>query len=125
MRGVPAGMLLFLWHCWGAAASVTVPTVKLRNGVDMPLLLMGVGSATWQNDTATAQLVFDALQVGFTGIDTASHYMNQKGVAQGISAAGIPRDDVWLSTKVMGCGHSDTYPMREGHCFEHVVDSGK
>lgn len=101
-----------------------VPTVSLPNGVAMPALLLGVGTATWMNDTSTAQVVLNGLRAGFPGIDTASHYRNQKGVAIGVALArreGVARGNVWLTTKVEGCGNSRTIPVRQGHCFADTL----
>ena len=67
------------------AATVNVPTTKLSNGVEMPVMVLGVGASTWRNNTATAQSVLDGLVAGFPGIDTANNYRNQVGVAQGMA----------------------------------------
>merc|ERR1712048_536212 len=73
----------------------TIPTHKLNNGVDMPMMSIG----TWQYDTSTAeQVVKDALSVGFNHIDTANNYRNQKGV--GAALKGVPRDSYFLTTKI-------------------------
>ena len=54
-----------------------VPTVRLNNGVDMPMMLWGSGGSTQENATSTAPAVRDALIAGFPGIDCANHYHNQ------------------------------------------------
>merc|ERR1719174_756450 len=67
-------------------AAATIPTHKLNNGIEMPMMSIG----TWQYNTATAeQVVKDALAVGFNHIDTANDYGNQKGV--GAALKGLDR----------------------------------
>lgn len=84
------GMLAFIGH-----AAATIPTHKLNNGVEMPMMSIG----TWQYDTSTAeQVVKDALSVGFNHIDTANNYNNQKGV--GAALKGVDRDSYFLTTKI-------------------------
>merc|ERR1712232_167076 len=81
----------------------TIPTHKLNNGVDMPMMSIG----TWQYDTATAQqVVKDALAVGFNHIDTANDYNNQKGV--GAALKGVDRDSYFLTTKIPDGSSSQT-----------------
>lgn len=74
------------------------PTVKLNNGVEMPMVALGV----WQYDNATAEdAIQKALSVGFTHIDTAYNYYNQQGVGKAL--AGKPRDSFFLTTKTPPC----------------------
>ena len=70
---------------------------ELNNGVLIPKL----GFGTWQtpNDIAPAA-VQTALRVGYTHIDTAGAYHNEEGVGDGIRTSGIPRDKVFVTTKV-------------------------
>eukprot|EP00928_Gymnodinium_smaydae_P033935 TRINITY_DN24168_c0_g4_i1.p1 TRINITY_DN24168_c0_g4~~TRINITY_DN24168_c0_g4_i1.p1 ORF type:complete len:277 (-),score=47.07 TRINITY_DN24168_c0_g4_i1:67-897(-) len=80
-------------------------TVRLRNGVEMPLVAAG----TWQyNDTQAEESVAAALKVGFTMIDTAYDYYNQAGVGRAIQKAGIARESLFVETKVPGCGFDGT-----------------
>ncbi|MBI2419182.1 MAG: aldo/keto reductase [Ignavibacteriales bacterium] len=72
-----------------------------RNGIDMPLM----GFGTYQLATAQAELcVYEALKAGFRHIDSAEGYNNEegtgKGLQKGIKAAGITRDDIFLTTKL-------------------------
>ena len=103
----------------------SVPFVRLRNGVKMPAVLFGTGTKTWMNNTSTEAAVLAGLLAGFTGIDTANHYRNQKGVASGIKkarAAGV-HTEVFLATKVEDCGNSvdPRSPVLEGHCFNQTL----
>jgi diketogulonate reductase-like aldo/keto reductase len=76
---------------------MTVPTVTLNNGVIMPTLGYGVFQ-TPPDETATA--VATALETGYRHIDTAAAYANETGVGEGIRRSGIPREDIFLETKV-------------------------
>ncbi len=72
-------------------------TIKLSNGVEMPLLGYGVFKVAPQE---CERCVSDALNVGYRLIDTAQAYFNEEGVGNAISKSGIPRQDVFLVTKV-------------------------
>ncbi|AMB58876.1 aldo/keto reductase [Microterricola viridarii] len=76
---------------------MTVPNLILNNGVDMPALGFGV----FQTPPAeTTDSVTEALKVGYRHIDTAAAYLNEREVGQAIAASGIPRDELFLETKV-------------------------
>ena len=104
-----------------SGAAVAFPTVRLNNGLEMPTMLWGSGGPTQENSTSTAPAVTAALKAGFPGIDTANHYHNQKGVAEGIAASGVARADLWLQTKVEPCGHSILQPVRPGYCHDDTL----
>lgn len=72
-------------------------TIKLSNGVEMPPLGYGVFKVAPQE---CEQCVSDALNVGYRLIDTAQAYFNEEGVGNAISKSGIPRQDIFLVTKV-------------------------
>ena len=72
-------------------------TIKLNNGVEMPLLGYGVFKVAPQE---CERCVSDALNVGYRLIDTAQAYFNKEGVGNAISKSGIPRQDIFLVTKV-------------------------
>ena len=79
-----------------------VPTVRLANGVEMPLIFQGSGG---DNDTSATIGVQTALAIGFTGIDTAHDY----GCLAGVGAVLAPlstteRRRLFVSSKVPGCG---------------------
>lgn len=72
-------------------------TVKLRNGVEMPIEGFGV----YQVDPAECErCVSDALKVGYRMIDTAQAYHNEEGVGAAIAKSGIPREDIFIVSKV-------------------------
>lgn len=71
--------------------------VTLNNGVKMPKLGYGV----YQVDPAEAErCVLDAISVGYRSIDTAQAYANEEGVGNAIVKCGIPRDELFITTKV-------------------------
>lgn len=78
--------------------------VTLSNGVEMPLLGLG----TFQMGPTLAEAaVWAALTAGYRRVDTANSYLNERAVAGGMSASGVPRDDVFLSTKLWPTEYPD------------------
>lgn len=73
-------------------------TVTLNNGVAMPILGLGV----FQIDDASRceQIVRDALRAGYRLIDTAAAYGNEEAVGRAVKRSGIPREDIFITTKV-------------------------
>ena len=71
--------------------------VTLNNGVKMPMLGYGV----YQVDAAeTERCVLDAISVGYRSIDTAQAYNNEEGVGEAMAKCGVPRDQLFITTKV-------------------------
>ena len=71
--------------------------IKLNNGVEIPC----VGYGTFRTAPAvTAQAVQDAIAAGYRHIDTAKVYENEVGVGQGIKAAGVPREELFVTSKL-------------------------
>ncbi|MCB0172042.1 MAG: aldo/keto reductase [Anaerolineae bacterium] len=69
----------------------------LSNGVEIPKLGLG----TWFiNDTDIVQAVKDAAKIGYRHVDTAQAYQNERGVGEGISASGVKREDMFVTTKL-------------------------
>lgn len=69
----------------------------LSNGVKMPMLGYGV----YQVDPAEcARCVKDAINAGYRSIDTAQAYCNEEGVGQAVKASGVPREELFITTKV-------------------------
>lgn len=73
-------------------------TVKLNNGVEMPWFGLGVYKAQDGKEVQTA--VESALEVGYRSIDTAAFYENEVGVGAALKASGVPRESVFVTTKV-------------------------
>ncbi|CAE7589082.1 unnamed protein product [Symbiodinium sp. CCMP2592] len=100
-------------------AKDTTHTVTLRNGVKMPILAAG----TWQyNDSVAEQVVVDALNAGFSHIDTAYDYDNQVGVAKGLKKSGKPRESIFVTTKVPGCGLQNSSAVSADVCKIDTVN---
>jgi 2,5-diketo-D-gluconate reductase A len=75
----------------------TTPTIALNNGVEMPVLGFGVYQIPAEQ---TEQAVSDALAAGFRSLDTAAAYQNEEAVGRAIDAGGIPRDELFVTTKL-------------------------
>lgn len=71
--------------------------VKLNNGVEMPILGFGVYQIPKDD---TKRCVLDAIKVGFRSIDTAQSYFNEAEVGEAISECGVPRNELFITTKV-------------------------
>lgn len=79
------------------------PTVQLRSGARLPLLGLG----TWPlNDDEAAATVERAISAGYRLIDTAENYRNEKGVGEGVRRSGIPREELFITTKFNREHHS-------------------
>jgi 2,5-diketo-D-gluconate reductase A len=77
-------------------STALAPTVTLSNGVQMPALGLG----TWpMNDREAERTIARAIETGYRLFDTAENYENERGVGLGIKAAGVPRDQVFITTK--------------------------
>src|SRR5262245_59163365 len=60
-----------------------------------------LGFGTWLIEDADAEeAVRDALEIGYRQIDTARAYENERGVGRGLQASGVPREEIFLTTKV-------------------------
>jgi 2,5-diketo-D-gluconate reductase A len=81
----------------------TVPTITLNNGVEIPQLGFGVYQVKPEE---TAQAVQTALEVGYRHIDTAEMYRNEAGVGEGIRNSGIPREEVFVTSKLNNGFHA-------------------
>ncbi|MEU8565112.1 aldo/keto reductase [Streptomyces cyaneofuscatus] len=74
-----------------------VPSITLNNGLEMPQLGFGV----WQvPDDEAAKAVAKAIESGYRSIDTAAIYKNEKGTGRAIAASGVPRDELFVTTKL-------------------------
>jgi diketogulonate reductase-like aldo/keto reductase len=76
---------------------VLVPDLALNNGVAIPQLGFGVFQVPPED---TAKVVQTALQTGYRSIDTAAAYRNEAGVGEAIRLAGLPREDLFITTKL-------------------------
>lgn len=80
-------------------------TVRLNNGVEMPIL----GYGTYQiPPRQTRNQVLQALRTGYRLIDTAQYYGNEDGVGEALIESGLPREQVFVTTKVQTSGYDAT-----------------
>src|SRR4051795_4933404 len=79
------------------ANATEIPILALHDGVEMPQLGFGVFQIPPQD---TQEKVEEALAVGYRHVDTAAAYRNEAGVGATIAAAGVPREDVFVTTKL-------------------------
>lgn len=77
--------------------AVRIPTVTLNSGVSMPIIGFGVYQIP---DDETERAVSDALAAGYRHLDTAASYGNEAGVGRAITHSGIPREELFITTKL-------------------------
>jgi aryl-alcohol dehydrogenase-like predicted oxidoreductase len=100
----------------GRVIPAAQPTRDLGDGVRMPLLGLGV----WQvpNGRETEQAIDAALEAGYRHIDTAAAYRNERSVGAAVRASGLPREDIFVTTKWMPVRPN---PVRElAHSLERL-----
>lgn len=87
----------------------------------MELQVPKIGLGTWENDDhqQCARTVETALEMGYRHIDTAQYYGNEAAVGEGLAAADVPREDVFLATKV----HPFVRGLAAEEVFEGVEES--
>src|ERR1700724_3219310 len=74
-----------------------IPTVALNDEAQMPVLGLGVAKLS---DAETESSVVAALEAGCRLIDTAAAYGNEEAVGRAIAASGVPRDELFITTKL-------------------------
>lgn len=77
--------------------TAAIPTVTLNDGNTIPAIGLGVGELS---DSETEQSVSAALEAGYRLIDTAAAYGNEAAVGRAIASSGIPRDELFITTKL-------------------------
>jgi 2,5-diketo-D-gluconate reductase A len=82
----------------------SVPRLSLNNGTSIPQLGFGVFRVDPED---TQRVVEDALEVGYRHIDTATGYNNESQVGAAIKASGIPREEIFLTTKLRNDHHKE------------------
>jgi 2,5-diketo-D-gluconate reductase A len=78
-------------------AELTIPGIALHDGVEIPQLGFGVFQVAPGETQSVVELALDA---GYRHIDTAAAYRNEKGVGAAIAGSGLPREDVFVTTKL-------------------------
>jgi 2,5-diketo-D-gluconate reductase A len=83
-------------------------TIKLNNGVEIPILGFGVFQIA--DPAECERSVVDAIQTGYTHIDTAASYQNEEAVGRGIKQSGVAREDLFITTKlwIQSTGYENT-----------------
>ena len=95
----------------------TIPTLTLNDGNEIPQLGFGVFQIPPEE---TAEAVRTALDVGYRHIDTAEMYRNEAGVGEAIRAAGLSRDEVFITSKLSNACH---HPDDARKAFEHTLSA--
>ena len=75
-----------------------VPTFKLNDGNEIPVI--GFGTYQIPADGSTYETVKSALDAGYRHVDTAAAYFNEEEVGKAIKDSGIPRDQIWVTSKM-------------------------
>jgi 2,5-diketo-D-gluconate reductase A len=94
-------------------AELTVPSLTLHDGVEIPQLGFGVFQVPPEETQETVEL---ALDMGYRHVDTAAAYRNERGVGAAIAVSGLPREDVFVTTKLWNSqqGYDSTLSAFEG-----------
>ena len=90
-------------------SGAAVPSIALNDENTMPVLGLGVADLT---EAETEHAVSAALQMGCRLIDTASAYGNEAAVGRAIAASGIPRAELFVTTKLAAADHGFLGPRR-------------
>jgi 2,5-diketo-D-gluconate reductase A len=99
--------------------ATSIPTVTLHDGVEIPQLGFGVFQVPPEK---TQDVVEAALGVGYRHFDTAAAYRNERGVGAAIAASGIPRDEIFVTTKLWNSQQG--YESTLGACEKSVARLG-
>lgn len=78
--------------------AANVPMVQLNNGILMPQF--GLGTFLQPSDSVCEQSCLTALKAGYRHIDTAHAYNDEAGVGRAVKASGIPREEIWITSKL-------------------------
>ncbi|ETK37320.1 oxidoreductase [Microbispora sp. ATCC PTA-5024] len=88
---------------------VRMDLITLNDGVVMPRLGLGV----WQvSDREAERAVLTAIEHGYRGVDTAKLYHNERGVGRAVRASGLPRDELFVTTKLWNDEHDSDKALR-------------
>src|ERR1700688_342247 len=77
--------------------AAAIPSVTLNDENTIPVIGLGVGELS---DSETEQAVSTALEAGYRLIDTAAAYGNEEAVGRAIAASGVPRSELFVTTKI-------------------------
>jgi len=101
IRTIMARSVLCLALLSAVTASVVIPTQQIAPGVSIPVISMG----TWSEGTSenSTLITHNWLSQGGRGIDTAWVYFDQTKIAETILASGVPREQLFITSKIPGC----------------------
>ena len=99
--------------------ALPIPTIALNDGNQIPQLGLGVFKV---EPGETERIVSEALEVGYRHIDTAFIYHNEDGVGRAIAQSGIPRDELFITTKLWNTDHEDPRSAFEKSLDRHGLD---
>ena len=90
----------------------------LNNGLKMPMVGLGVYNIPERD---TRRVVEDAISVGYRSIDTAAMYYNEKAVGEAVRASVVPREDLFITTKIFDSCYSREDTLRSvDHSIKHL-----
>ncbi|KAJ3763244.1 Aldo/keto reductase [Lentinula raphanica] len=83
---------------------MSVPLIKLNNGIEIP----SIGLGTWQSspEEVIAAVAYALKEAGYRHVDCAWGYNNEKEVGEGIRQSGVPRSEIFITSKVWGTYHN-------------------
>ena len=87
----------------------------LNNGLKMPMVGLGVYNIS---EKETQRVVEEALSVGYRSIDTAAMYYNEKGVGDAVKFSAIPREQLFITTKICDSCYTREETLRS---FDHSM----
>ncbi|KAI5865632.1 Aldo/keto reductase [Durotheca rogersii] len=91
-----------------AGKAGVIPTLKLNDGNEIPILAYGFGTANYGGkDDDISKLTVMAIDNGYYHLDGAELYSNETGIGAGIKASGVPREKLFVVTKVVGSKGQD------------------
>ncbi|KDN37179.1 hypothetical protein RSAG8_10311, partial [Rhizoctonia solani AG-8 WAC10335] len=86
---------------------MVVPSVKLNTGSEIPAVGLGCWMGAPGRKEATYEMVKEALEIGYRHFDTATRYENEAAVGRAIRDSGIPRSEIFVTTKLIDYDHDD------------------
>ena len=101
-------------------STLAIPMVTLNNGVEIPQVGLGVFQA--KPGAETERAVRAALETGYRLIDTAAAYGNEESVGKAIKASGVPREDIFVTTKLWNANHAYDDALRAFDASMRTLD---
>ena len=90
----------------------------LNNGIEMPMVGLGVYNIS---ERKTQGVVEEAIGVGYRSIDTAAYYDNERGVGDAVRACGVPREELFITTKICDSCYTHDQTLRTvGHSMKEL-----